>query len=69
MNFKLHTRYDDFLFVIALLLPCVFAGARYLESNREVVQVAQAQSRHAVVAHEQQGSAQVRVARADNPRR
>jgi hypothetical protein len=36
MKFNRSTNKDDLLFVIALLLPAVFAGARYVESSREM---------------------------------
>jgi hypothetical protein len=44
MNFNRRSYRDDLLFVIALLVPAVFAGARYVESERQIVQIEQAQS-------------------------
>ena len=34
------TRHDDKLFVLLLLLPVIFAGARYLESKSQMDQIA-----------------------------
>jgi hypothetical protein len=34
-----HTRFDDKLCVALLLLPAIFAGARYLESRAQMDQI------------------------------
>ena len=34
------TRFDDQLFVALLLLPAIFAGARFLESKSQIDQIA-----------------------------
>jgi len=44
MNFNRRSYHDDLLFVVALLVPAVFAGARYVESELQIVQIEQAQS-------------------------
>jgi len=43
MNFNRRSYRDDLLFVVALLVPAVFAGARYVESELQIVQIEQAQ--------------------------
>jgi hypothetical protein len=40
MNFQRRSRIEDILFVIALVLPAVVAGARYLETDREMTMIA-----------------------------
>lgn len=65
MNLKSPSRRDDFLFVIALLLPAVFAGVRYFESNREMVQIAQAQSHRGLAASDRPDQPHVHIVRAD----
>jgi len=65
MRFNRPGRIDDVLFVIALLVPALFAGARYLESDRQMVEIVQAQSRGAVAADKVHESPSLRVARAD----
>jgi len=62
MNFYRRSHLEDALFVIALLVPAVFAGARYVESDREMAQIAQAQTQAAVVAAQTQAPAHVVVA-------
>ena len=42
MKFNQEGHWDDVWFVILLLLPTVFVGARYLESGREMDRIAQA---------------------------
>ena len=44
MNMNRQSRCEDILFVIALLVPAIFAGARYQESNREMTLIAQHQA-------------------------
>ena len=44
MKFNRRGYRDDLLFVIALLVPAIFAGARYLESDRQMTEIAQARS-------------------------
>jgi hypothetical protein len=52
MNLNRRSHTEDALFVIALLVPAIFAGVRYLESERQITQIAQAQTRAASVALE-----------------
>jgi hypothetical protein len=67
MNFNRRSYGDDLLFVVALLVPAVFAGARYVESERQIVQIEQAQSQGqgALVAVDSDARAQLRVAYAE----
>jgi hypothetical protein len=63
MNFNRSSRRDDLLFVIVLLLPVVFAADRYLSSEREMDQIAQAQQRqHTLIAKENKRQADLRLA-------
>ena len=48
MNFNRPGCRDDWLFVIALVLPAAFAAARYFESDRQIAQIAQAQEKRAL---------------------
>jgi hypothetical protein len=50
MNFNRRSYREDVLFVIALLVPAVFAGARYFESDAQMTQIAQAQHQTAEAA-------------------
>jgi hypothetical protein len=50
MKFNRPSHRDDLLFVIALLVPAVFAGARYLESDHQMTQIVQAQAKRESVA-------------------
>jgi hypothetical protein len=63
MNMNRRSRTEDALFVIALLVPAIFAGARYVESDRQMTQIAQAQTREASVALESHRSAPVLLAK------
>ncbi len=66
MNFNRRNRYEDVLFVIALLVPAVLSGARYIESDRQITQIAQAKSQAAMLAAEKsRAPAPVVVARAE----
>jgi hypothetical protein len=40
MNMNRTSRREDILFVIALLVPAIFAGARYTEYSHEMAQIA-----------------------------
>jgi hypothetical protein len=42
MNMNRQSRRDDVLFVIALLVPAIFAGARYAESSQQMALIAKA---------------------------
>ena len=42
MNFSRRSRFEDLLFVVALLVPAVLSGARFVETDREMTQIAQA---------------------------
>jgi hypothetical protein len=64
MNFNRRSHREDALFVIALLVPAVFAGARYVESDRQIAQIAQARSQAAVVAFQGHAPAPLLVAQA-----
>ena len=48
MNLNRRSHREDALFVIALLVPAMFAMARYVQSHREMTQIAQAQAASAV---------------------
>jgi hypothetical protein len=50
MNFNRRTHREDLLFVIALLVPAIFAGARYFDSDTQMMQIVQAQQKTAEVA-------------------
>jgi hypothetical protein len=65
MNFNCRSHREDALFVIALLVPAVFAGARHLESDRQMDQIAQARSQAAVVVFETHAPAPLLVARTE----
>jgi hypothetical protein len=65
MNLNRRSHKEDALFVIALLVPAIFAGARYLESERQITQIAQAQTRAASVALESHKPAPVLVAKTE----
>ena len=52
MNFNRRSYRDDLLFVVALLVPAVFAGARYVESELQIVQIEQAQPDSQGASHE-----------------
>jgi len=65
MNLNRRSRKEDALFVIALLVPAIFAGARYIESDRQMTQIAQAQTHATSVAAESRLPASVLVAKAE----
>jgi hypothetical protein len=44
VNLNRRSHREDALFVIALLVPAIFATARYVQSDREMTQIAQAQA-------------------------
>jgi hypothetical protein len=69
MNFKLSTHRDDVLFVIALLLPAIFAGARYVQSDREVTQIVQARTQAELAADKAHSPEHLRLASAQAQRR
>ena len=69
MNFNRSVHLDDFLFVIALLVPAVFAGARYVQADHEITLIAQAQQRSALAADESLRQARLRIASAERPDR
>jgi hypothetical protein len=66
MNFNRSSHRDDLLFVIALLVPAVFAGARYIESDRQMAQIAQIQSQRSLAAVDSHAQANLRVASAQS---
>ncbi|HWS66807.1 MAG TPA: hypothetical protein VN325_28930 [Steroidobacteraceae bacterium] len=65
MNFNRRSYRDDLLFVVALLVPAVFAGARYVESELQIVQIEQAQSQGQGALAAVDARAQPRVAYAE----
>jgi hypothetical protein len=65
MNFNRRSHREDALFVIALLVPAIFAGARYVESDRQMDQIAQARSQAAVVVFERHAPAPLVVAQTE----
>lgn len=66
MNFRNHGYTDDWLFVIALLLPVVFAGTRYFEARHEMVQIAQARSHGAPTAEDSRARTDIHLAYAQS---
>jgi hypothetical protein len=50
MNFSRQSRLEDILFVIALMVPAFFSGARYLETDRQLEQIARAGTHATVLA-------------------
>ena len=42
MNISRRSHREDIIFLIALLVPAIFAGARYVQSDREMTMIAQA---------------------------
>jgi len=44
MNMNRRSHREDALFVIALLVPVIFASTRYVESDRQIAQIAQARA-------------------------
>jgi hypothetical protein len=64
MNLNRRSHKEDALFVIALLVPAIFAGARYIESDHQMTQIAQAQTRATQVAVQSHTPAPVVVAKA-----
>jgi len=69
MKYKYSSRRDDLLFVVALLVPAIFAGARYFESDRQMTQIVQAQGKKESVVGTSPERARVRVAEVERPRR
>lgn len=63
MNLTRRSHKEDVLFVIALLVPAIFAGARYVESDHQMTQIAQAQTRATAVAVEKHKPAHVLLAK------
>jgi hypothetical protein len=64
MNLNRRSRHEDALFVIALIVPALFAAARYFESDRQMDQIAQAHAQTTLVASAKRAPAQVIVAQA-----
>ena len=69
MKYKHSSHRDDLLFVVALLVPAIFAGARYFESDRQMTQIVQARDKRESVAGTAPEQARVRVAETEHPRR
>jgi hypothetical protein len=44
MNMNRRSHREDALFVIALLVPVIFASTRYVETDRQMAQIAQARA-------------------------
>jgi len=66
MNFNRRSHLEDVLFVITLLVPAIFASARYVETERQIVQIAQAQSHSASVAVAAPAPSNAVIAQADD---
>ena len=66
MNFNRRSHLEDVLFVITLLVPAIFAGVRYVETERQITQIAQAQSHSASVAVDTPAPSNAVIARADD---
>jgi len=62
MNINRRSHFEDALFVIALLVPAFFAGARYADSDRQMTQIAQARSQTSSVAFESHAPAPLVIA-------
>jgi len=41
MNITRRSRHEDLLFVIALLVPALLAGARFVQTDRQIEQIEQ----------------------------
>jgi len=66
MNFNRRSHLEDVLFVITLLVPAIFASARYVETERQIIQIAQAQSHSASVAVDAPAPSNAVIAQADD---
>jgi hypothetical protein len=66
MTFNRSGHIDDLLFLIALLLPAVFGGARYLDSDGEMTRIAQAQQQSVLVADDSQAREYLHLAYAQS---
>jgi hypothetical protein len=69
MNINRRSHREDALFVIALLVPAIVAGARYVETDRQIAQIAQARPQAVSVAFESHAPALLVVAQAETRRR
>lgn len=67
MNFNRVGHREDVLFVIALVVPAIFAGARYFESEHQMTQIARARSQSALIAEGRQAPAQLRLVQVERP--
>jgi hypothetical protein len=50
MNFKRNSHREDVLFILALVIPAVMSTTRYFETERQMTQIARAQSGNTEVA-------------------
>jgi len=66
MNFNRRSHLEDVLFVITLLVPAIFASVRYVETERQITQIAQAQSHSASVAVDTRAPSSAVIAQADD---
>jgi hypothetical protein len=66
MKFNGWSHKDDSLFVICLLVPTVFATARYFESDRQMDQIARAQAKTQQIARDAQARPPLRLAYAQS---
>jgi len=66
MNFNRRSHLDDVLFVITILVPAIVAGTRYVETDRQITQIAQAQSHSAPVAADTRAPSKAVFAKADS---
>jgi hypothetical protein len=62
MRFDRFGHRDDVLFVIAILLPVLMAGARFFESERDLDQIARARPQSTMVAADRRPQADLRIA-------
>jgi uncharacterized membrane protein affecting hemolysin expression len=69
MKFDRFSHKDDALFVMALLLPALIAGARFFKSEHEMDQIAQARQHATMLAGDHRPPADLRIAVARNEAR
>jgi len=66
MNFNRRSHLDSVLFVSTLLVPAIFASVRYVETERQITQIAQAQSRPVSVAVDRRAPSNAVLAQSDD---
>jgi hypothetical protein len=65
MNFTHSGHKDSLWFVVALVVPAIVGGARFVQTEREMDRIAQAQVERAMVGHSGQMQPALRLASAD----